>query len=54
MNDINYAEELIKFRDKNPDATFKDFFKFVGIKKKHRSNFLIACILRQVRELEKE
>lgn len=54
MGDKKLAKKFIKYRDnpKNFHKCFDDFFKHVGVKKKHRSDFLIASILKQVREIE--
>lgn len=50
----NLAKKFIKYSNnpQNFDKCFDDFFKHVGVKKKHRSDFLIASILKQVREIE--
>jgi hypothetical protein len=51
--DKSLAKAYIKYSDDpaNVGKTFNDFFKAVGVKKKHRSTFLVASILKQAQEL---
>ena len=55
--DKNLAVELKKFMDSLPDdsdATIDDFYDKMGIKKKHRTGFGTAAILKQYCELLRE
>jgi hypothetical protein len=51
--DKSLAKAYIEYADDstNEDKTFDDFFESVGVKKEHRSDFLVASILKQAREL---
>lgn len=51
--EIDLAKKYIEYTDDkdNADKTFDDFFKAVGVKKRYRSNFLVASILKQSREI---
>ena len=55
--DINYAKAYLDFMKDLPEDnewTWDDFFEIIGVKKELRSDFLIACILKQAREFLSE
>ena len=49
---LNYAEEYIKYYDECPDSTWNDFFDYIDVSVKRRSDFLIGLILMQAREID--
>jgi len=53
MSNKNLAMEYVKYMDnkENKNKTFDDFFNHVGVVKKLRNDFLVACILTQAREI---
>ena len=53
MINKQYAKKYIKYMDnkKNKNKTWDDFFNHIGVAKKLRSNFLVACILKQAQEI---
>jgi hypothetical protein len=55
--DKDLAKELKKFMDSLPDdsdATMDDFYDKMGVKKKHRTGFGTAALLKQYYELVEE
>jgi hypothetical protein len=51
----NLAEEYIKYITENEikDKTWNDFFEYAKVPMKHRTDFAIASILKQVMEKNK-